>query len=137
MLQKLWFVPPPITTQADENLAAFSPVLRQLLFNRGYATDADARAFLAAEPNFDTSPSQLGGMEVAVERIRFAIEHDEEIAVYGDYDVDGVTATALLLEALQHMGARVRPYIPSRFEEGYGLNSGALDSLRAEESASS
>jgi single-stranded-DNA-specific exonuclease len=132
VLQKLWFVPPPITPQADENLAAFPPVLRRLLFNRGYATDAEARAFLAAEPNFDTSPFQLGGMEVAVERIRFAMEHEEQIAVYGDYDVDGVTATALLLQTLRKLGARVRPYIPRRFEEGYGLNSAALDSLKAE-----
>lgn len=132
MLQKHWFVPPTITPQADENLANFSPVLRQLLFNRGYATDSNARAFLAAAPNFDTNPFQLAEMEVAVQRLRSAVVHEEQIAVYGDYDVDGVTATALLLQTLQRLGARVRPYIPRRFEEGYGLNSAALDSLKAD-----
>ena len=58
--------------------------------------------------------------------------HNEPIAVYGDYDVDGVTATALLVDALNGLGANVRSYIPNRFDEGYGLNKDALDSLKAD-----
>jgi single-stranded-DNA-specific exonuclease len=127
---KRWLVQPPLTPQADENLVKFPPILRQILFNRGYATDAEARAFLKAQPDFDTNPFQLTGMDVAVERIRFAIEHHEPIAIYGDYDVDGVTSTALLVQALQILGADARGYIPNRFDEGYGLNKDALDHLK-------
>jgi len=130
--QKRWIVPPQITPEADSALEKFPPLLRQILFNRGYATDADARAYLNGKPNFDNDPFQMTGMRKAVERIRFAIQHNEPIAIYGDYDVDGVTATALLVEALRHLNANVRGYIPNRFEEGYGLNTNALDELKAD-----
>ena len=129
---KRWLIPPPITPEADSNLAAFPPLLKQILFNRGYATDAEARAFLKAAADFNTDPLQMKGMCEAVERIRFAIEHREPIAIYGDYDVDGVTATALLVQTLRGLDADVRGYIPNRFEEGYGLNKDALDSLKAD-----
>lgn len=128
---KRWIVPPPITPEADSALSAFPPLLRQILFNRGYATDADARAFLRGETNFSADPFQMKGMSETVDRIRFAIQRGEPIAIYGDYDVDGVTATALLVEALQKLGADARGYIPNRFEEGYGLNTNALDDLKA------
>lgn len=129
---KRWIVPPQITPEADSALEKFPPLLRQILFNRGYATDADARAFLNGKPNFNTDPFQMIGVRTAVERIQYAIQHNEPIAIYGDYDVDGVTATALLVETLQKMDADVRGYIPNRFEEGYGLNTNALDELKAD-----
>lgn len=129
---KRWIVPPQITPEADSALEKFPPLLRQILFNRGYATDADARAFLNGKPNFNTDPFQMIGVRTAVERIQYAIQHNEPIAIYGDYDVDGVTATALLVETLQKMDADVRGYIPNRFEEGYGLNTNALDDLKAD-----
>ena len=128
---KRWLIPPTLTPEADSNLAAFPPLLRQILFNRGYPTDAEARAFLKAEADFNTDPFQMKGMHEAVERICFAMEHNEPIAIYGDYDVDGVTATALLVQTLRGLNADVRGYIPNRFEEGYGLNKDALDSLKA------
>ena len=129
---KRWVVAPPITEQADEALVKFPPILKQIVFNRGLATDAEARAFLKAEPNANTDPFQLTGMQATVDRLCYALEHDEPIAIYGDYDVDGVTATALLVQALGVLGANVRGYIPNRFDEGYGLNKDALDSLKAD-----
>src|SRR6266508_3742256 len=87
---------------------------------------------MRAMPNFDTNPFQLTGMDSTVDRILYAIKHNEPIAVYGDYDVDGVTATALLVDALNGLGANVHSYIPNRFDEGYGLNKDALDSLKAD-----
>ncbi len=132
MHTKRWLVSPSLTPQAEDNLASFPPVLRQLLFNRGYATDAEARAFLNAQANFDTDPSQIKNMDAAVDRLRFALAQREPIAVYGDYDVDGVTATALLVQTLQALGADARGYIPNRFDEGYGLNNDALDNLKAD-----
>ena len=127
---KQWIVSSPITPQADENLVAFPSILRQLLFNRGYATDAEARSFLKAKPDFDTNPYQLTGMDKTIDRLKIALDHLEPIAIYGDYDVDGVTATALLVQTLKAFNADVRGYIPHRFDEGYGLNNEALDNLK-------
>lgn len=127
---KRWLIPPPITPESDRALVKFPPILRQILFNRGYASDAEARAFLKAEPDFDTDPFRLNGMEAAVERIREAVEKGQPVAIYGDYDVDGVTSTALLVDVLTALGADVSGYIPNRFEEGYGLNNEALAALK-------
>jgi single-stranded-DNA-specific exonuclease len=132
MHTKRWVIAPPITSQADEALSKFPPILKQVVFNRGLGTDAEARAFLKAEPNSNTDPLQLIGMSATVDRIRYALDHNEPVAIYGDYDVDGVTATALLVNTLQALGGDVRGYIPNRFDEGYGLNMEALDSLKAE-----
>jgi single-stranded-DNA-specific exonuclease len=132
MHNKRWVISSPITPAASEALVRFPPILKQILFNRGLGNYEDASAFLRALPGFNTDPFQLTCMEMAVERILFAIRHEEPIAVYGDYDVDGVTATALLVDALQALGANARHYIPNRFEEGYGLNKDALDSLKGD-----
>jgi len=129
---KRWQIAPALTTLANESLVKFPPILRQVLFNRGYASDAKARAFLQAETDFDTDPFQMTGMNEAVERIGHAIEQKESIAVYGDYDVDGVSATALLVQTLQGLEGNPRPYIPNRMDEGYGLNPKALDLLKAD-----
>jgi single-stranded-DNA-specific exonuclease len=129
-LDKRWIVPPLITPEADSALAAFPTLLRQILFNRGYATEADARAYLNAKPDFNTDPFQMTGMHEAVDRINIAIQNNEPIAIYGDYDVDGVTATALLVEGFEMLNADVRGYIPNRFDEGYGLNNDALTTLK-------
>ncbi len=129
---KRWLIPPLITLEAETALKAFPPVLRQVLFNRGYATDEQARAYLKAEPEFETDPFRMTGMEAAVERIHYALAHNEPIAIYGDYDVDGVTSTALLVDVLTAFDADVRGYIPNRFDEGYGLNNDALSQLKDE-----
>lgn len=129
---KYWNILPRITPEADSALAAFPPLLRQILFNRGFADDPSARAFLRGEANFNTDPFQMTDMSQAVERIRRAIRDNEPIAIYGDYDVDGVTATALLVETLKKLDADARGYIPNRFDEGYGLNNNALDELKAD-----
>lgn len=129
---KRWILSPRLPDSARAELKAFPPILQQLLYNRGYASDSAARAYLRAQTAFDTSPLQLLGMETAVARIRHALRHGEPIAIYGDYDVDGVTATALLVQTLRALGGQVRGYIPHRFEEGYGLNTDALDTLAAE-----
>jgi single-stranded-DNA-specific exonuclease len=132
MHNKRWAIAAPITQQADEALVKFPPILKQIVFNRGLATDAEARAFLKAESNANTDPFQITGMQATVDRICYALGHDEPIAIYGDYDVDGVTATALLVQALTALGGNVRGYIPNRFDEGYGLNKDALDTLKAD-----
>ena len=124
-----WLLQTRITPEADAALFAYSPILRQILFNRGIATVADAEPFLDARTNFNTDPFQMKGMRLAVDRIQTALREGQPIAIYGDYDVDGVTATALLVQVLGALGGNVSPYIPNRFEEGYGLNNEALTSL--------
>ena len=129
---KRWQIEPRITPEAEEALKAFPQIIRQLLFNRGYASDEAARKFLKASVAFDTSPWQLHGMEKVIDRLENAILNQEPIVIYGDYDVDGVTATVLLVQLLKSIGAIVHEYIPNRFDEGYGLNIEALDAIKAE-----
>ena len=105
------------------------PLLLQVLYNRGLHTPEMVRDFLVSEDAVLENPYQLGDMKPAVERILQAIEQNETICVYGDFDADGVCATALLVSALQAAGGRVGPYIPDRVDEGYGLNIDALTTI--------
>ena len=128
VLTKRWIVPPPPPEEIESALAEYPAVFRRVLYNRGVSDMECARRFLEARPS-ELSPFLLAGMHAAVDRILWAADHGEKIAVYGDYDVDGVTATALLLEVLSGLGADVIWHIPNRFDEGYGLNNEALDLL--------
>lgn len=132
-VSKRWQVAPAVTAEMVSELGDYSPIFRQVLYNRGYITHDSAQRYLHAEPPQQTDSQELLGLQQAVERIRWAIQHNEPIAVYGDYDVDGVTATALLTQVLQSLGASVVGYIPNRFDEGYGVNNEALDTLSAQD----
>ena len=127
-----WYIYPPIPPEVSLELNKFPPILQQLLYNRGFLTDATARAFLKASVSFDTSPLLLKGMDKTVSRVMLAYERQEKVAIYGDYDVDGVTSTTLLVQTFKAIGIDVREYIPNRFEEGYGLNNEALSYLKDE-----
>ena len=100
--------------------------------NRGYEDRESAAAFIEGRVTFDRDPFLLKGMDLAVERLHQAVSAGEKVAVYGDYDVDGVTSTALMVEFLTGLGVEVRPYIPDRFDEGYGLNDEAMRTLAGE-----
>jgi single-stranded-DNA-specific exonuclease len=105
-----------------------SEVTAAVLVRRGYEDPAEARRFLGAElPGHD--PLLLGDMATAVERIRTAVADGRRICVYGDYDVDGICATALAVLILRELGADVVWHLPSRFEEGYGVSSDTLARL--------
>lgn len=130
-LLKRWVVQPTIPADVAHGLSEYPHILRQFLYNRNVRNLTDARKYLSAEGS-QYDPFLLKDMPQTVDRLIWAIDHGEPIAVYGDYDVDGVTATALLVQVLQRMGGVVRGYIPNRFDEGYGLNNEALDNLHAE-----
>ncbi len=135
MVNDRWRLLPRATPAFQAALADLPPLLVDLLYNRlpGTAPDpAGARAFLDPTVRLGGDPFLLPDMQRAVVRLREALRGDELIAIYGDYDVDGVSGTALLTEGLAAYGARVRPYIPHRVTEGYGVNHGALASLRAQ-----
>ncbi len=112
--------------------AGFGPLLSAVLALRGIRTAEAAQALLESGIDCLHDPMRMQGMPAAVERIRRAIGQKEAVAVYGDYDVDGITATCLLTDYLRGKGLRCVGYIPDRNEEGYGLNCAALDSLRAD-----
>lgn len=105
--------------------------LAQVLLNRGLSSPEEVREFLQADLGSLRDPLEIPGMLVGAERIIKALEKQENILIYGDYDVDGITATALLTGFLQGLGGRVTYYIPDRQEEGYGLNVHALEEARA------
>jgi single-stranded-DNA-specific exonuclease len=121
----------PFDTEAAAALSReleLSDVTASVLVRRGYGDPAAARQFLDAElPGHD--PFLLGDMAVAVERIRAAIDNRSRICVHGDYDVDGICATALAVLLLRELGADVVWHLPSRFEEGYGVSSDTLAKL--------
>jgi single-stranded-DNA-specific exonuclease len=104
-------------------------LLLQVLYNRGLRTATEIRDFLDSEDAVLENPFRLPDMEPAVARLVQAIEREEVICVYGDFDADGVAATALMVSALQAAGAQVGPYIPDRVDEGYGLNEDALAAI--------
>lgn len=99
-----------------------SPVLARILLNRGIANIETARRFLKPELSHLHDPFLLAGMQDAVERIAAAITNKEKILIYGDYDVDGTTATSMLLLFFRNLGQDVGFYIPDRLLEGYGLS---------------
>lgn len=105
------------------------PLLVQVLYNRGLRTAEEVTAFLSRTDAVKENPYRLRDMTEAVIRIVRAIEKGEVICVYGDFDADGVSATALLVNALQAAGGRVGPYIPDRVDEGYGLNLDAIERI--------
>lgn len=132
-MQKRW-----IFRQGDpalrERLArelGISSLLAQIVVNRGIRDRDEADAFLWPKLNRLHDPMSLPDMEKAARRIRKAIESRQKITIYGDYDVDGTTGSAVLLKFFQQLGYPVESYIPHRVEEGYGLNLGAASELRS------
>lgn len=116
-------------TEAAAKLAVeleVSPLVAQLLVNRGITTAEQALGFLNPSLQDLYDPFLLGDMEAATNRLATALENKERIAVFGDYDVDGITSTSLLTLFFREIGYPVRPYLPNRLVDGYGLNREAI-----------
>lgn len=108
-------------------------VFEQILKSRGLADEASRQAFLNPDYGLGHNPFLLPDMSAAVDRLERALGHQQRIVIYGDYDIDGLTATAVLLDALASFGfERVRAFIPNRFKEGYGLTVEAVEQIAAE-----
>ena len=115
-----------------ERPEGMSALLHALLIERGFGSAAEAEAFLAPGASLLHDPMLLPGMRGAASRVRAAVADGERICVYGDYDVDGVTASAMMQLHLSSLGANARVYLPDRHLEGYGLNDAAIRSLAQE-----
>src|SRR5260221_1074184 len=128
MKSKRWQINPPLPSAEVARFQYLHPVVANILYNRGYTDPTTAQTFLTGDlPPSD--PFKMKGMAQAVGRIRTAIKKRELIIIYGDFDADGVTSTALLVTTLVALGANVKPYIPHRVDEGYGLNVEALQKI--------
>jgi single-stranded-DNA-specific exonuclease len=131
-MNKNWLSRPTLPTPIAQRLGQFHPLVAQLLYNRGIDSLASAEAYLAARLPEGCDPLLLPDMDKAIGLIQSALAGRQAIAIYGDYDVDGVTASALLAQVLRAYGADPLVYIPNRFEEGYGLNKDALSELKSQ-----
>lgn len=131
MISKRWTIAPAVPRALLAKYQGISPILAQILYNRGLQTPEEAHHFLY-DREINTDPFAYKDMEKAVERITTAIKQHEKIAVYGDFDADGVTSTTLMMQALNALKADAIAYIPHRVDEGYGLNSPALYELASQ-----
>ncbi|MCX7839667.1 MAG: single-stranded-DNA-specific exonuclease RecJ [Anaerolineae bacterium] len=127
---KRWQIAPRVSSLIVARFPNLHPLVVQVLYNRGIITAEQVDAFFTPDALIG-NPFRMRGVNETVDRLRRAIRAGEFIAVYGDFDTDGVTATALLVQVLEALGAQVKPYIPHRIDEGYGLNCEALQQLKA------
>lgn len=130
---KQWRLIPhdPVAIERLARTAQLSPIVSQVLINRGITEADQALSFLQSPLTGMHPPERLPGAAAAAERIWHAVQAKERICIYGDYDADGITGTAILLQVLTVLGAVVDYYLPNRLEEGYGLNVDALRELSA------
>jgi single-stranded-DNA-specific exonuclease len=122
-----WNLLPPLTDQ--QKVGGYPPLLIQLLHNRGVKRPEDFASFLASDASLLADPMLLPDMHQAIMRINRALLKGETIAIYGDFDADGITATAALVQGLALLGGRAVPYIPHRQTEGHGLTTPVLKRL--------
>lgn len=123
-MRKNWYIPKPnieLQNKLKQDLSV-SAITAQLLINRGISDSTEGKNFLSATLKDLHSPYLLKDIKKAVKRIKTAIDCGEKIIVWGDYDVDGISAVALLILGLSRLGAKVTHYLPNRLHEGYGLN---------------
>jgi single-stranded-DNA-specific exonuclease len=131
--KKRWQLLDPAPPSFRATLHDHSPIVATLLYQRELRDPQQIEAFFSRDYKREIhDPFLLKGMDVAARRLAQAISEGEPIAVYGDFDTDGVTAVALLMQAITAMGGDIRPYIPHRMNEGYGLNTEAIDRLVSE-----
>lgn len=131
-METKWIIKPTIDKKICEAFPEHSPLILQLLHNRGLTTQEAIDEFFSPDYKNDVhNPFLLKGMKEAVKRISEAIDKKEKILVYGDYDADGVTSSVLVIKTLKFLGAKeVSIYIPDRAKEGYGLNEKAIKQIK-------
>ncbi|MFC1861912.1 single-stranded-DNA-specific exonuclease RecJ [Chloroflexota bacterium] len=130
MSHSRWNVLPSVPDKHWITTSGFSPLIAQLLYNRGLTESSLLEAFISADERLSGDPNLLPDMHKAVARTYQALLSGENIAIYGDFDTDGITATALLVQGLSILDCKATPYIPHRLTEGYGLKTAALEELR-------
>lgn len=131
MEKNIWNIAEKAPREQFETLAEYHPILVQLLYNRGLKKQSEVDEFF--NPDFEqdlADPYLFKDMKRAVKRIIQAAEKDERVAIYGDYDADGVTSSSIMTELFKALGLKGQVYLPDREKEGYGLNNDAIDWLK-------
>ena len=132
MKYKKWNLPASVPSADALEEAGYPALLSAVLASHGITDSPAADDFLKIEDSLSLSPLLMKDMDRAAARIRAALDAGEHMAVFGDYDVDGITATAILVDYLRRCGAQVSHYIPRRIEDGYGLSADAMRTLRGQ-----
>ena len=130
-MKRKWRVVPHDAARVEQLIrgSGLPPVVAQLLVSRGVYDSAAADSFLSTKLNGLRDPSELPGIPQATEIVAAAIDEKTPIVIYGDYDCDGMTGTAILYNGLKLLGADVSYFVPNRLEDGYGLNADAINKL--------
>ncbi len=122
-----WFLPPHAdVTSLSEHVP---PAIAQVLIKRGIDTPQKLNTLLEPPHSLPYDPLRIAGMDIALYRLHSAVNNVERVGVFGDFDVDGITGTAIISEGLSSLGVPVTPYLPHRVDEGHGLSNAAIDSL--------
>ena len=134
--EKNWIIRSVETTDTAHKISliasalGINPIVAKLLYTRGYTDEASAKSFIYMESEMLSNPFKMKDIENGIARIKAAVDNGEKITVYGDYDVDGVTAVCTLYLYLKSLGAKVDYYIPSRAGEGYGVSVAAIEAIK-------
>ncbi len=126
-MKKKWIIKQAVGVKPIEGVSA---ILQQILAARGIQSETDVREFISDKPKLTFDPFLLKNMDQAADAIIKAAESNKRICIYGDYDADGITSICLMLEFLSHFSKNLTYYIPSRVEEGYGLNLEAIGLIK-------
>ena len=125
--ERAWSLPSPL--QADSLSGHVPPAIAQVLVRRGIDTPQKLAALLDPPHRLPYDPLRINGMDIAVKRLYAAVNAGERVGVFGDFDVDGITGTAIIAEGISSLGVPVSPYLPHRVDEGHGLSNRAIDAL--------
>jgi len=131
-MHRKWFVnrTNPEYVEYLSKAASISPVLAQILINKGVRTPEDVHDFLNPRISNLSDPFELSGVQIAVERIKKAVERNERVLVHGDYDADGLSATAIMFHTLKGLGLDVHYFVPNRVTQGYGFNPAGVEKAK-------
>jgi single-stranded-DNA-specific exonuclease len=124
-----WNVLPPAPAEYFAETPDLPPLIAQILYNRGLTEPSQLASFIAADERLSADPFLLPDMHQAVARTYRALLSGENIAIYGDFDADGITATVLLVQGISRLGGKVVPYLPHRLNEGHGVKTTVLEKL--------
>jgi len=124
-----WLYPKQVPSASKQEFSSYSPVLQSVLFQRGIKTKDEAETYLSRDKNLQHNPALLSNIDTAGNLVKSAVENQKSICIYGDYDADGVTGTALLVSIFRQLVPRLSYYIPHRIKSGYGLNQASIDRI--------
>ena len=125
-----WSLPSAVDTGALSGHVP--PAIAQVLVKRGIDTPQALNLLLDPPHKLPYDPLRISGMDIALKRLYAAVNNQERVGIFGDFDVDGITGTAIIFEGLTSLGVAVTPYLPHRVDEGHGLSNAAIDTLANE-----